>query len=104
MVARAAVSACHRRDVDSGLQSVPLLPILMTHKLLTLSFLAIIYAFSLTRLFVPLADKARPLVQALLFRAFHNPGEKARAAPNGRPFNKRDLPILIHPVDLPDPR
>src|SRR5260370_17725898 len=98
MVARAAVSLCHRRDVESGLQAVPLLPILMSHNLLTLSFLAIIYTVSLTRLFVPLADKTRPLVQALLFRVFHNPGEKAMAARNGRLFYKQDVRYLIEPV------
>jgi hypothetical protein len=76
----------------------------MTHKLLTLSFLAIIYAVSLTRLFVPLADKTRPLVQALLFRVFHNPGEKAMAARNGRLFYKQDVRYLIEPVDLTEPR
>jgi hypothetical protein len=56
----------------------------MTHKLFTLSFLVIIYTLSITRLFIPWADKTRPLVQSLLFRVFRNPGEKAIAAANGR--------------------
>jgi hypothetical protein len=76
----------------------------MTHKLLTLFFLAIIYSVSITRLFIPWADKTRPLVQALLFRVFRNPGEKAIAAPNGRLFYKQDVRYLIEPVDLAEPR
>src|SRR5262249_49189152 len=103
MGSRAAVSPCHCCDVDSSVQPIPLLPILMTHKLLTLTFLAIIYAVSATRLFIPWADKTRPLVQALFFRVFHNPGEKAIAAPNGRLFYKQDVRYLIEPVDLAEP-
>jgi hypothetical protein len=76
----------------------------MTHKLFTLFFLAIIYTFSVTRLFVPWADKTRPLVQSLLFRVFHNPGEKAIVAPNGRLLYKQDVRYLIEPVDLDEPR
>jgi SGNH hydrolase-like domain, acetyltransferase AlgX len=76
----------------------------MAHKLLTLTFLVIIYAASATRFFIPWADKTRPLVQALLFGVFHNPGEKAIAAPNGRLFYKQDVRYLIEPVDLAEPR
>ena len=76
----------------------------MTHKLLTLSFLAVIYTVSSTRFFIPWADKTRPLVQSLLFRVFHNPGEKAILAPDGRLFYKQDVRYLIEPVDLAEPR
>ncbi len=75
----------------------------MTHKLITLLFLALIYAVSTTRLFIPWADKTRPLVQALLFRVFRNPGEKAIAAPNGQLLYKQDVRYLIEPVDLAEP-
>src|SRR6185436_9806933 len=98
-----AVSFGHCRDVDSSLQPVPLLPILMTTKLLTPVFLAIIYTLSVTRLFVPWAEKTRPLVQSLLFRVFRNPGEKAIAAPNGGLLYKQDVRYLIEPVDLAEP-
>jgi hypothetical protein len=75
----------------------------MTHKLFILSFLVIIYTLSITRLFIPWADKTRPLVQSLLFRVFHNPGEKAIAS-NGRLLYKQDVRYLIEPVDLSEPR
>ena len=67
----------------------------MTHKLLTLSFLAVIYTVSSTRFFIPWADKTRPLVQSLLFRVFDNPGEKAILTPDGRLFYKQDVRYLI---------
>jgi hypothetical protein len=76
----------------------------MTHKLLTLSFLAIIYTVSSTRFFIPWADTTRPLVQSLLFRVLNNPGEKAILAPDGRLFYKQDVRYLIEPVDLAEPR
>jgi len=76
----------------------------MTHKLLTLSFLAVIYTISSTRFFIPWADKTRPLAQSLLFRVFHNPGEKAILAPDGRLFYKQDVRYLVEPVDLTEPR
>src|SRR5712691_7359716 len=75
----------------------------MTHKVLTIFFLTVIYAVSITR-FIPWADKTRPLVQSLLFRVFRNPGEKAILAPDGRLFYKQDVRYLIEPVDLAGPR
>src|SRR3954451_7537041 len=89
--AGAATAARDRRDVDAGFQPVPLFSILMTPRLLTLYFLAVIYLVSVTRFFVPWADSTRPLVQSLLFRVFRNPGEKAIASADGRLFFKQDV-------------
>src|SRR5207247_2388455 len=62
------------------------------------------YILSVTRLFVPWAEKTRPAVQSLLFRVFRNPGEKAIAAPDGQLLYKQDVRYLIEPVDLSEAR
>src|SRR5260370_7407555 len=100
MCSRAAAPPWDRRYVDASLQPVSLLPILITHKLMTLAFLAVIYFVSSTRFFIPWADKTPPPVQSLLFRVFRNPREKPILPPTAPPFSPQPLRHPPHPLHL----